>query len=317
MRILAALAALILLTTFAPADQPTPVAPPHGARVLFEPVPLGPDGERRVGRLIFLGGWALTSDDPRLGGLSGLHVEGRRVIAVSDAGWLFRFALPGRSAPLSVRTIAANPDAPGRKHDRDAESLAVAGGKAWVGMERTNAVWRYDLAGWRREAEARPVAMRGWRGNSGAEALVRLPGGRFLVMAEGGEDAPTSAALLFAGDPAEPDTPATRLIYRPPAGYRITDAALLPDGRLLFLNRRFRVSEGVSAKLTIGALPSRAGATFSGEEVADVRAPLTVDNFEALAVTRERRRTIVWIASDDNYSPPLQRTLLMKFAFDP
>jgi hypothetical protein len=36
---------------------------------------------------------------------------------------------------------------------------------------------------------------------------------------------------------------------------------------------------------------------------------------EALSVTRELGRTIVWIASDDNFSP-LQRTLLLKFALD-
>ena len=41
--------------------------------------------------------------------------------------------------------------------------------------------------------------------------------------------------------------------------------------------------------------------------------PLTVDNMEALSVTVENGRTIVWIASDDNFFP-LQRTLLLKFA---
>ena len=41
---------------------------------------------------------------------------------------------------------------------------------------------------------------------------------------------------------------------------------------------------------------------------------LPVDNMEALSVTREGDRTIVWIASDDNFNPLLQRTLLMKFA---
>ena len=44
-----------------------------------------------------------------------------------------------------------------------------------------------------------------------------------------------------------------------------------------------------------------------------LRAPAAIDNMEALSVTRERGRTILWIASDDNFSP-LQRTLLLKFA---
>jgi hypothetical protein len=34
---------------------------------------------------------------------------------------------------------------------------------------------------------------------------------------------------------------------------------------------------------------------------------------EALAVERDGARTIIWIASDDNFNP-MQRTLLMKFA---
>jgi hypothetical protein len=36
---------------------------------------------------------------------------------------------------------------------------------------------------------------------------------------------------------------------------------------------------------------------------------------EALAVEREGGRTILWIASDDNFNP-LQRTLLLKFGLD-
>jgi hypothetical protein len=33
---------------------------------------------------------------------------------------------------------------------------------------------------------------------------------------------------------------------------------------------------------------------------------------EALSVTQENKRTIIWLASDDNFIP-LQRTLLLKF----
>ena len=97
-------------------------------------------------------------------------------------------------------------------------------------------------------------------------------------------------------------------------GYRITDAALLPDGRLLLLNRRFALFEGVSAVLSVADLTGlRAGGTIEGREIATLRPPLTVDNMEALSVTVENGRTILWIASDDNFFP-LQQTLLLKFA---
>jgi hypothetical protein len=57
-------------------------------------------------------------------------------------------------------------------------------------------------------------------------------------------------------------------------------------------------------------------AVVAGREVARFAAPLTVDNFEGLAVTREGAATTLWMVSDDNQSI-VQRTLLMKFQIDP
>jgi hypothetical protein len=185
------------------------------------------------------------------------------------------------------------------------------GREAWIGFERLNQVWRLERPSWRAGAHAAPPAMRDWPDNRGAEAMVRLADGRFLVFAEGrGRGGP---ALLFAGDPAVAGTGVEGFRYRPPEGYRPTDAALLPDGRILVLHRRFTVLEGVTAKLV---LVRREGETLvAGETLADFRPPVTTDNMEALSVSREGGRTIVWIASDDNYNP-LQRTLLMKFALE-
>src|SRR5207237_10825821 len=108
----------------------------------------------------------------------------------------------------------------------------------WLSFERQNAVWRYDRATLRGETGARPAPMRGWRGNSGPETIARLADGRFLVIEEGWDDAvPCTAAIPFAGDPARPGTPWLRLNYQRPADYRATDAAPLPDGRIIILNR--------------------------------------------------------------------------------
>ena len=54
---------------------------------------------------------------------------------------------------------------------------------------------------------------------------------------------------------------------------------------------------------------------IAGKEIADLRSPINVDNMEGLSVTQEGGRTIVWIASDDNFNP-MQRSLLLKFALD-
>ena len=313
MRIAAALLMLLLLGTFAPVRTTPPEPPPALSWLRFEALEGAPE---RVGLLEFLGGWSIESNDPRFGGLSALYVEGREALAFSDAGWRIGFPLPVGSGPAGpVQTqIAALPDSSGsgNKSDSDVESMAVFGPFVWLGLERRNAVVRHERESWRATASNRPRQMERWRANRGAEAMVRLRDGRFLVFSEGSGG--LSEALLFLGDPAVHGTSTVRMRYRPPEGFRITDAAVLPDGKLLFLNRRFEVLGGFTARLTMGRLPeARNGAVIDGEkeEVAHLRRPFPVDNMEGLSVTEEEGRTILWLASDDNYNG-LQRTLLLK-----
>jgi hypothetical protein len=319
MRPLLLLLATPLLATFAPLSmRETPVSPARPT-VWAEPVQLREDapGERKLGRLTFLGGWWLRSDHPEFGGISAMHVENGAVLALTDAGRVLRFPIPARRgrAPLGLMPL---PDTAGvAKTQRDTEAMAIADDHAWIAFERRNAVHRYRLPGWTLDASARPEAMKAWSQNSGGEAMIRLRDGRFLLFREGGSDAAgATEVILLSGDPALPGTRATAMRYRAPPGYRITDAAELTDGRLLFLNRRVGFPEGFSVKLTMAAPPTlRAGELLQGEEIASFASPVTTDNYEALSVTREGGSTIVWIASDDNFID-LERTLLMKFALD-
>lgn len=311
-------AAFVLLATFAPLSLQRRDPPPAVSLVHFAPVALdeAAPAARRLGRLVFLGGWALTSNDPRFGGISALHVEAGRVLALSDAGWRARFPLPGRRSAVraDIAMMEAGPGPAEQKENRDVESLTVHGPTLWVGYEQGNMVWRYRLSDFAVRGSAAPAAMARWSANRGAEAMVRLADGRFLVFSEGkGGD---SEVLLFAGDPAAAATKALRLRYRPPAGFRITDAALLPDGRLALLHRRVGLFEGFTARLAVARMPALAeGAVIAGDEAAAFEGTVTRDNFEALSASREGGRTIVWIASDDNYNK-LQRTLLLKFALE-
>lgn len=307
--------ALVVLATIVRQPPPPPPDGPGVGIVRIEPVALVADdsGRRRAGSLAFLAGWSLSSDDRRFGGISGMHVEDGEVVAISDVGMLLRFPVPGGRDRALVRfdPLAEGPGPRTRKSNRDTEGLLVRGGRIWAAFERHNMIWRYDLSSLRAESAARPEAMRRWTGNRGPEALLRLADGRFLVFAEGRDDgAMFSDAVLFGGDPSVPGTPAARLRYRRPAGFRATDAALLPGGRILILNRRFRLLEGWSARLAVAGIGE--GEVIEGREIAALASPLAVDNMEALSVTIEDGRTIVWIASDDNFSP-LQRTLLLKF----
>src|SRR5688572_6283450 len=127
MRILAAFLFLLLLATFAPLGRTPPEPPPARTELDFTPVNLlyGDPDHGSAGRLIYLGGWKIGSNDRRFGGISALHVDGENVVAVSDAGALIRFALPG--SPPSAR-IEALPDGPGSaevKSQRDAEAMVV------------------------------------------------------------------------------------------------------------------------------------------------------------------------------------------------
>ena len=318
-RILFLLIAFAALTTIVPSPPRRPPPGPGESVLIAIPVALDPEdpGRRRAGSLLFRRGWQLTSPDGRFGGLSALHVADGQVTALTDSGIVMTFALPGPSADRRLRfTPLRGPGSAATRSNRDTESLAIRGGRAWVGFERHNMIWRYRRSDWRAEAAARPAQMRGWRRNSGAETLVRLADGRFLAIAEGEDDAVYSEILLFAGDPAEAETQTVRLRYRRLQGFRPTDAALLPDGRLLVLNRRISLFGGMAAKLAVAGLERLApDRIIDSREIAELRAPLTIDNMEALSIAREGGRTIIRIASDDNYLA-LQRTLLLEFELD-
>jgi hypothetical protein len=313
-RLLGLLAGFFALTTFIAPGPPQERDATAEGRLFVARVALNPDDpvQRRIGGLIFRRGWALTSDQPRFGGISAMHVEDGQVTAISDSGDVLRFPLPGAGRPrVQVIALPLGHASPIRKRDRDSEALVVHGDEAWVAFERHNLVARHRRSDWRLESFARPEAMRRWGRNSGPETLVRLADGRFLAIEEGGGD-DYSRVALFDGDPAVAGTNALTGRYRRVPGYRATDAAQLPDGRLLILNRRAGLGR-FPAVLTIAEMPDwREGATIEGRELARLARPLTTDNMEALSVAREGRRTIVRIASDDNFMG-FQRTLLLEF----
>ena len=308
-----ALLFLLFLGTFAPIGRKRAEPPPSISLIAFSP--LAPSAEQASpGRLRFLAGWTLTSNDPRFGGISAMHVDKDQVRAISDSGWTIDFALApaGGMRPVRIDRLPGALGGGGKKGS-DVEAMVVRGDQLWLGLERRNAVWRLGGSGYRASATQRPELMRRWSENAGVEAMVRLANGHFLLFAEGRGG--LTEAVLFLGDPAVSGTPAVPMRYRPPRGYRITDAALLPDGRMLLLHRRFTILEGISARLTVAPPPeAQPGGLILGEEIAAFAPPGPVDNMEALSVTVEQGQTIVWIASDDNYMP-LQRTLLLKFAF--
>ncbi len=292
--------------------------------VTATPVPLNPadPGQTMLGPLRYLGGWVLKGSDRRFGGISSMTIQDGHFVMLSDGGVVTRLRFIGSGTEPDV-AMSELPDGPGdssNKADRDSESSTFdpASGHVWAGFETSNQIWRYTRGYAAADGHVAPAAMHDWPVNEGAEAMVRLHDGRFLVFAETKKCQDGShRALLFAGDPIDhPD--AQSFCYRGPPGFAPTDAAELPDGRVIVLHRRFSPTAGFAAALTV--IDPRAiepdGAPVVGRLLAKLAPPFTVDNMEALAIQPTASGPVLWIASDDNYFF-LERTLLMAFALPP
>lgn len=293
--------------------------------IAMKPLALDPERPalRKVGALEFLAAWELGSNNPNFGGISALSMmRDGRFIGVSDMGTLIGFGLTGQNQ-IDRPFIAPLPDAYGKNigyEDRDSESIAhdPATGRFWVSYEGKHAIRRFGRSFARTEGIARPKPMQSWGANSGAEALIRLPDGQFIVFSEG-HDLPDGSyeALHFSGDPTEEGSSGFSFGYAPPAGHKITDAAMLPDGRILTLNRKLSFPPEFSIALAVFDPAQIAkGAVISPKVIARLQAPLLVDNMEGLVVAQDGGRTIIWMISDNNFNI-WQRSILMKFALIP
>ncbi|MEZ5938501.1 MAG: esterase-like activity of phytase family protein [Hyphomonadaceae bacterium] len=132
-----------------------------------KPVSLSRIGARKsIGKLTYLGGFQLTSSDPRFGGLSGLDVlETGDLLAVSDTGALVWIDLADDGlTPLAARMAPLN-GADGRpldgKLEADAEGLAYQDGLALVSFERDHRVLAYDIGGCGAAARGAPIVVQG------------------------------------------------------------------------------------------------------------------------------------------------------------
>lgn len=265
--------------------------PPREVPIRIEPVALDPAG---FAPLKLAGAWRLRAPDPRFGGASALAVDGDRLLALSDSGVLFRFPKPGTDRPsVGIEELPAGPGPPGFKRNRDSESLLRdwRGRGWWVGFENRNRVWLFDR-GFRAVASRYRIA-RGWP-RTGFEAMVEDRGELLLV--------PESGHELLAAD-LRSGAAEWRSI---PAG-PVSDAALLPDGSLLLVQRGLDVT-GFANRL-VQVRRDRAGYAL----VRSIRLGVERrDNVEGLAVEpRPSGALRLWLITDDGRGEWPQRTLLL------
>jgi len=286
----------------------------------FELDPKYPE-RKQFGSLTLMRAFHLDSKDKRFGGLSGLSfgTDGK-LYAVSDRGyWLSaKMASDADGALLDLVDWRITPMLTPAKTSVtgslvDAEALALAqNGSFLVAFEGRHRIWRYEPPSRTSESSPTPIAVpaeisRAPR-NGGLEGLTSLPDGRLLALTEefANPDGSFKGWLIDGGDFAE-------LAYLPAKGFHVTDCAALQNGDVLVLERRY-VSVGIlSARLTIvDGMTIQPGGKLSGRELLRIEQPLVVENFEGLAVQQTRKGTIIYLVSDDNYSP-FQQTLLLQF----
>lgn len=297
-----------------------------------------PEDRREIeaGKLSWAGGIEITSPNKEFGGWSGLAIsgDGTTLLAVSDEGHWFS-AMPlyderGRLSGLAEGRMAPMLGLEGEplagKTLGDAESLVVdvgpaepLAGKAYVGFERAHRIWRYDLA--KDGFEARPQQLLTQRHfgrlnpNGGIEALELLPSStpdgepRILAITEDTLD-PRGHIKAFVADGRR----ISRFTVKQREPYNPTDAALLPSGDLLLLERRFSMLAGVGMQLRlIDGKDIEEDAIVDGEVLLDVGQRYSIDNMEGMAVREDQNGDLlIYLISDNNFNP-LQRTLLLMF----
>ncbi|MFN3232293.1 MAG: esterase-like activity of phytase family protein [Alphaproteobacteria bacterium] len=324
--ILLAVTALLVL-------MPTHAGLARDITIEVTPIPLNErdPGQSTIGSLTYLGGLELNANEWRFGGISGLAVspDGGQLLALTDrASWLaFKPVLKGGRltglADSQVRFVRNKDGGKWDKEEQDSEAVAVSPeGYALVSFERNHRIMRFDLADpndvtTAMASKAAPgPAIPGLRylpNNGGLESLVFLDANRLLAVTEQAEMANghLSGWLIQDGE-------AKRLGYRTRHGYVPTDMTLLPNGDVLTVERHFTLLTGVSARLCIIARDSiEPGAVLECDQIAELSPPVSVDNMEAIAAyENEAGETIIFLASDDNFSSWRQRTLLMMFRLD-
>jgi len=305
-----------------PDTGPIPVAVSARPIPAFEP--RNPE-KTRFGKLVFRSGLVLSGSHPRFGGFSGLwrSPDGSDLVAVTDNGFWLTAKLASRSGRLTgldQAEIAPILGASGKPLHRsryyDTESLCIAEGVAYLGVERTHDVLRFDWAGEGVMARARiipvPREVKRLPDNRGLEAIGVVPAGQPLAGAivavaerSGNDDEPTLGVILGR-------QPGLFQVARHD-GFDITDLAFLPDGDLLLLERWYRPLRGVGMRIRrIPGASLKAGALLDGPTLIQADLGQEIDNMEGLAVHQENGGTVLTLISDDNFSF-LQRTVMLEF----
>jgi hypothetical protein len=304
---------------------------PVEVRAIPIPAFLPGSSQTRFGALEYLGGLELNSRDPEFGSWSGLDfgADGR-IYSIADTGlWLSARLVEDSDGHLTgvtdTKVGAMRIDGgrlPQKKDEADAEGLRIrhdAGGDtALVSFEQTPAVRVYSGPDFSAAAPARtklPPFVKNLRRNQGLEGIALPPpgsplAGTIVLLAERSLDADGNHRGFIVSGPLM-----GAFSLRRSDDFDVSDAAFLPDGDLLVLERSFSFAAGVAVRIRrIAGAAIRPGALLDGPVLLVADGHYQIDNMEGLAVhTAADGRTLLTLISDDNNSI-FQRTLLLQFA---
>jgi hypothetical protein len=313
------LAAATVLSCGLPARQSVRLTA-ASAPVEVSPVPLDPHDSsvRSIGAFAYAGGIEIKSaDSPGVHELSDLRiVAGDRLVAVSDAGYLFEARLlfddTARLSGLAdarVTALVNEQGGPLTGSEADAEGFDILPtGDRLVSFERDHRIWLYAADDTPPRPTPSPDA--DFPANGGMEALTIYPAagpGSYLVGGEGG----TVWLCSLAGTCDE-----TAFGALVPTGFGLTALAAYGEvGGFAMLARAYEPRSGTRVVVRlIDSAGAREGRVLDEMRLA---APFTVDNFEGIAVVPQSPDGIrLYIISDDNGSTA-QRTYLLAFDWRP
>jgi hypothetical protein len=291
----------------------------------FQDISPAPSRSPDLGPFELSGLWRMSSPNSRFDGWSALlAMPSGQFLAMSDRNMRLRFTAPGVATPdIPVsRQVGIRRAVYLRQKNRtwavfDIESAVLAPDESiWIGTEGDNRLIRIDRDR-RKGAFVKVDAMKDWPINGGAEAMARLPDGRWIVLCEtcGTRRAGLHLGLVFAGYPDRSRSQPLGIVL--PTGHDPVDMGVLPDGRLLVLTRRFALfpphfESALVLADPAGLDPARPWQT---RELARIDRSDLRENYEAMAITSASTGPLVWLLSDANGSA-FQQTRLMKLGLD-
>ncbi|WP_051295075.1 esterase-like activity of phytase family protein [Maridesulfovibrio bastinii] len=278
-----------------------------------------------IPELKFMGAILLACKHPAFGGFSELMVspDGEKFLALSDMGfWITGNLIYNAQQRLSgtapkaklgrLLNISGQPFE--IKYRADSEAFCRAPDSGFlVAFERKHRINLYPGNGYDLSSVPSrydfPPNFKHLPENGGIESMMKLDDGRILMLTEGGkEDNGFSPCAVGKAGNWVP------FRYKRFKTYRPTSVAQLPGKRLLLLERSYTGPGSLKVRLaTLNMNDIAKNKVLESKLMANIPNTLPIDNYEGLDTrTTSAGETIIYIISDDNFSP-FEHTILMMF----